>query len=115
MAAAFQGASDRTISGILECSEKTLRNRFLPELRKQRALRRLAIHSWQQAAAKKGNTTMLIWLGRQPEDRGGLGQQDQVTLGGDLDISRYSKEELQAIVTGKAKPLRKDEDGGKAG
>ena len=43
------------------------------------------------------------------------GQQDQVTRGGDLDISRYSKEELQAIVSGKAKPLRKDEDGGKAG
>jgi hypothetical protein len=39
-----------------------------------RAQRRLSIATWQMSYAKKGNGTMLVWLGKQPVDRGGLGQ-----------------------------------------
>lgn len=114
MAAAFQGSPDREIAAILGCSVATLQRKFSSELRKQRALRRLAWRSWQQAAAKKGNPAILIWMAKQSEEKGGLGQKDEVTLG-DIDMSKLSKEELQAIASGKARPRLKLEDGGKAG
>ena len=114
MAAAFQGSPDREIAGILGCAESTLRARFSAELRKQRALRRLAIRSWQQSAAKKGNPAMLIWLGKQPESKGGLGQRDEVTFGAGLDLDKLSDAELEAIASGKGRPRLKVEDGGKA-
>lgn len=114
LAAAFQGSPDREIAAILGCAESTLRARFSAELRKQRALRRMAIRSWQQAAAKKGNPAMLIWLGKQPESKGGLGQQDEVSFGR-MDMSKLSDAELEAIASGKARPRLKLEDGGKAG
>jgi hypothetical protein len=113
LAAAFAGASDRIIAGILGCAESTLRTRFSVELRKQRSLRQLAVLSWQQAAAKKGNPAMLIWIGKQPVEKGGLGQRDEVTLGGKPDWDAMSDAELEAIAKGTAKPRLRVERGGK--
>ena len=56
---------------------------------------------------------MLIWLGKQPESKGGLGQQDELTLG-KVDMSKLSDAELEAIASGKARPRLKLEDGGTA-
>ena len=114
LAAAYQGSPDREIARILGCAESTLRARFSAELRKQRALRQLAIRSWQQAAAKKGNPALLIWLGKQPESKGGLGQRDEVTFGAGIDLDKLTDAELEAIASGKAKPRLKIEDEAKA-
>lgn len=113
LAAAFNGSPDREIAAILGCSVDTLQRKFGGELRKQRALRRLAWRSWQQAAAKRGNPAILIWMAKQTEEKGGLGQKDEVTLG-DVDMSKMTKEELQAIASGKARPRLKVDNGGKA-
>jgi len=112
VAAAYHGASDRTIAAILGCAESTLKARFSASLRKQRALRQLAILSWQMAAAKKGVPSILIWLGKQPVEKGGLGQQDEVTLSALPGVEKMSDAELEAIVSGKARPRLTVERGG---
>lgn len=113
-AAAFQGVTDKVIAAILGCAVSTLQARFSGVLSKQRAMRRLAIASAQQRFALKGNPALLIWLGKQPVDKGGLGQRDEVTLGSLPDVKQMSDAELEAIASGKAKPRLKVSDGGKA-
>lgn len=111
--AAYNGASDRVLAGIFGCSVDTIIRHFGPIVRKQRALRQLAIASAQQKHALKGNPALLIWLGKQPVEKGGLGQRDEVTLG-NVDLAKLTDEELETIAAGKAKPRLKVEDGGKA-
>jgi hypothetical protein len=112
-AAAFQGSPDKEIAAIMGCSVDTLTRKFGGILSKQRAMRKLAIRAAQQRFALKGNPALLIWLGKQPDLKGGLGQQDEVTLGGQVDMTKLSDAELEAIASGKARPRLKVEDGGK--
>jgi len=113
-AAAYNGASDRVLAGLFGCSIDTVMRHFGQTIRKQRALRQLAISAAQQKYALKGNPALLIWLGKQPAEKGGLGQRDEVTLGGNIDMAKLTDEELEAIAAGKARPKLKLEDGGKA-
>lgn len=67
--------TEAEIASILGVSEKTLRSRpgFLPAYRKAREGGKMSLRREQFKKAEAGNTTMLIWLGKQH-----LGQSDQV-------------------------------------
>ena len=62
----------RRIAAVMNCDEKTLRNRFrdVIELGREAGLSKLQQRQWQ--AAMDGNITMMIWLGKQY-----LGQSDK--------------------------------------
>jgi len=66
------GCSNREIAAMLGVNEGTIRKRYSALLDKSRAERITVIRGWQYEAAKKGNVTMLIWLGKQD-----LGQSDK--------------------------------------
>ena len=62
---AGQGASNREIALSLGCDESVVRRRLRTELAKARAEVRIRLRQRQFDAAESGNTTMLIWLGKQ--------------------------------------------------
>jgi hypothetical protein len=53
------------IARILEVSEDTLNRRFAVEIAKGKENLKMSLRRWQLESAKKGNVTMLIWLGKQ--------------------------------------------------
>lgn len=67
------------IGYIVGCSVDTLENRFSESIKEGRARGRASLRRMQYEAAKKGNATMLIWLGKQL-----LGQRDAETLNASL-------------------------------
>lgn len=75
------GASNVDIAEMVGVDEKTIRNRFSEILAKSRAKRRTVIRGWQFDAAKNGNVTMLIWLGKQE-----LGQSDKQEHSGESTV-----------------------------
>lgn len=88
------------IAAILGISDRTLRNHpeFLPTYEKAREGGKMSLRRQQFKAAENGNTTMLIWLGKQF-----LGQRDQVRteIAGQLEITDpfdLSEEELAVIA-----------------
>lgn len=93
--AAFNGSPNPEIAAMLGCAESTLKRRFGPILRKQRALRKVAIRGYQMQAAKKGNPALLIWLGKQE-----LGQRDMIEFAPG-DIEKMTDEQLEAVASGK--------------
>ena len=101
MAAA--GGKNRDIAFSLGISERTLKRRFGPILTKRRADRRLGLARKQTTLALKGNVTMLIWLGKQPIDAGGLGQVDRVDFGVEPNWAQMSDAELDAWCAGKVR------------
>ncbi len=70
---AFVGATNQEIADFFGCSEKTIRNRCSEILSKSHADRKIKLRDMQWKAAEKGNTAMLIWLGKQH-----LGQSEKV-------------------------------------
>ncbi len=97
---ALEGATDRDLAAMLGVSVSTLQANFQAILCKQRALRRMAIRKAQFEAALKGNPALLIWLGKQSEERGGLGQADEATISGPIDYTKLSEVQLRAIAGG---------------
>jgi hypothetical protein len=75
---AAQGCTDLEIFAVLGCSKDTFYDRkksdpaFAEALKKGRAAGRVALRRLQWKQAIRGNTTMLIWLGKQL-----LGQTDK--------------------------------------
>jgi hypothetical protein len=67
------GCKSVEIAKMLGISVDTLDRRCAEELAKGRANLRVSLRRWQLEAAKKGNITMLIWLGKQY-----LGQTEKV-------------------------------------
>lgn len=67
------GCKNNEIAILLNCSADTIANRFSAELQKGRENLKMSLRRWQLEAAKKGNVTMLIWLGKQM-----LGQTDKI-------------------------------------
>jgi hypothetical protein len=65
------GASNREIADMVGCDESTIRDRFPAELTKARSQRKTKLRQLQWKAAEAGNTSMLIWLGKNE-----LGQSD---------------------------------------
>ena len=62
LASAGCGTSD--IALIAGCSERMLHKRFSKIIARARAERRWRLLDQQNAAAEKGNATILIWLGK---------------------------------------------------
>lgn len=58
-------ATDAEIASKLGISERTLQRRYGALLKSGRQEGRINLRAWQMTAAKKGNTAMLIWLGKQ--------------------------------------------------
>jgi len=102
--AAVGGATNRVIATLIGLSESALKIHFGPILTKRRAERRTAIARMQTKVALRGNVAMLIYLGKQPVDRGGLGQSDRLELGPKPDFTKWSTADLEAFVAGKLKP-----------
>ncbi len=65
------GCNNIEIADQFGCSVDTITNRFSDLLRKGRVILKTNLRQWQLSAAKGGNVTMQIWLGKQI-----LGQQD---------------------------------------
>ncbi len=76
------GCKNEEIADWFSCSTDTIENRFSGELTKGRAHIRMSLRRWQLDAAKAGNPTMLIWLGKQM-----LKQSDQI----DLQVSQKER------------------------
>jgi hypothetical protein len=72
---AQMGCKNTEIADYFGCHEETISNNFSDELAKGRAEIRMSLRQWQLKAAKEGNATMLIWLGKQM-----LGQKDNLEL-----------------------------------
>ena len=69
------GAKTQEIADHFGVSDDTISRRFAAELIKGRSDVRMSLRQWQLSVAKKGNPTMLIWLGKQM-----LGQQDKTEI-----------------------------------
>jgi hypothetical protein len=67
------GCKTTEIASVTGVSVDTLDRRFADEMAKGRDNLRVSLRRWQLEAAKKGNVTMLIWLGKQL-----LGQSDKI-------------------------------------
>jgi hypothetical protein len=63
------GCKTTEIAAIVGASVDTLDRRFAEEMNKGRNNLRCSLRRWQLDAAKKGNVTMLIWLGKQLLDQ----------------------------------------------
>jgi hypothetical protein len=66
------GCSEKEIGLLLGCSDDLLERRFAGALKRGRASRNSNLRKLQYEAAKAGNVTMQIWLGKQ-----WLGQKDK--------------------------------------
>lgn len=59
------GATNVEIAAFLRCHVDTITNRFSEMLGKSRGNMKVSLRRLQWAAAKRGDRTMLIWLGKQ--------------------------------------------------
>ena len=78
------------MAAVLNCDERTLRRRFARLIEKGKEEGKASLRRMQFKAAEGGNTTMMIWLGKNH-----LGQMDEsrVRFG---DVARLTDEELAA-------------------
>lgn len=97
------GCKVNEIAKLLEVSEDTLHRRFALELAKGKENLKMSLRRWQLEAAKKGNVSMLIWLGKQYlEQRDKL---DNVISGPDggavevKQVSNYDKLTVDELAT----------------
>ena len=60
------------IAAVVGCSVDTLERRFAETIKLGQEKGKTSLRRWQYLAAEKGNTAMLIWLGKQH-----LGQKDR--------------------------------------
>jgi hypothetical protein len=63
------GAKNTEIADFFGCSPDTIERRFAGELAKGRSNLKIKLRQWQLKAAEKGNSTMLVWLGKQMLDQ----------------------------------------------
>lgn len=109
LALAQRHCSVREIAAVVGVSEDTLYRRYAAVIKKGRADARWRLRDRQWQSAMAGNTTMLIWLGKQM-----LGQSDRLELtgadgdplfpedqgqqgAGGYDYSKLSVEELRDL------------------
>jgi hypothetical protein len=67
------GCTLEEIAVMCDCSERTLQRRATAAIAKGHERMKTSLRRWQYEKAKSGNTTMLIWLGKQF-----LGQRDKI-------------------------------------
>ena len=98
-ALAFKGATLDDMAIKLGCSLSTIKTRkkedpeFLAAIKRGESVRRLNLRDLQWDQAKKGNTTMLIWLGKNE-----LGQSDRQLIGEDPNNPFKSLQEETEIA-----------------
>lgn len=63
------GCKTVEIADYFNCDTDTITNRFSVELRKGRTALKTNLRQWQLAAARGGNSALLIWLGKQLLDQ----------------------------------------------
>ncbi len=66
---AFDGNKDACIAAIMGVSPETITDNYSKLLHKKRAERRAALRKRQMLQALHGDTTMLIWLGKNELDQ----------------------------------------------
>lgn len=71
------------MSHILGCSVDTLERRFADVINKGRNNGKMSLRRWQWEACKKGNSALLIWMGKQH-----LGQKEK--LESDISVEGIS-------------------------
>jgi hypothetical protein len=76
------GCKTTEIADYFGCSVDTIDRRFAEELKKGRANLRMSLRQWQLDAARNGNASLLIWLGKQMLD-----QKDQIDVSSDSPLS----------------------------
>lgn len=67
------------IAAFFHCSTDTIARRYAETIKEEREVGRSSLRKWQWDSARKGNTTMLIWLGKQY-----LGQTDKQVIEADV-------------------------------
>jgi hypothetical protein len=87
------GASNVDIGFVVGCSENVIRARFGEVVAKGKAERRNSLRSWQWKAARDGNVTMLIWLGKQM-----LGQSDKIETKSQV-TTQVDRDQQDAMLT----------------
>ena len=65
--------TNEEIASVVECHADTLADNFSEYLKKGRSRGKMSLRRMQWEKAQTGNTTMLIWLGKQM-----LGQKDKI-------------------------------------
>lgn len=86
----------KEIATIVGCSVDTLENRFSDTIKSAQDHGRSSLRRWQYHAAEKGNTTMLIWLGKQ-----WLGQSDKQEIQTkDVTVQQAMEQQLESRLTG---------------
>jgi hypothetical protein len=92
---AFAGCKNSEIAFILGCDDETLTNNYSRILDKKRAERKAKLRTAQTFKAMMGDTTMLIWLGKQE-----LEQTDKQMFDGNLrHTHQLSMEDLQGSLS----------------
>lgn len=99
------GASNVDIGYVLGCDEAQIRRRFAEIVAKGRAVRRNSLRKWQWKAAREGNITMLIWLGKQY-----LGQADKMETKADVHAKVAPAEQRAMLGNERALQLACDLD-----
>lgn len=91
---ALAGCKNSEIAFILGCDDETLTNNYSRILDKKRAERKAKLRTAQTLKAMMGDTTMLIWLGKQE-----LEQTDKQLFDGSLRHTyQLSMEDLQGAL-----------------
>lgn len=86
------------IASVVGCSVDTLERRFADIIKEGQNKGKTSLRRWQYQAAEKGNTAMLIWLGKQH-----LGQsekQEQIINTTKPIVLAYSAEGLKKASNG---------------
>lgn len=88
------GCTDEDIAAVAGCSRSTVQRTFDAQLKEGRASLRTRLRKAQVDSAMAGNTTMLIWLGKQY-----LGQRDKYdVIQSERDVKDMTDDELRAIL-----------------
>lgn len=101
---AYEGASNRDIAALLGVDHQTIANRFSPLLGKKRAERRLALRQMQWAKAEAGDSTMLIWLGKNELDQTDRASTDVTSGGEKIAFRGLSENELEMLAKHRGGP-----------
>ena len=82
------GCTNTEIAQFYGCDESLIRKSYSEFLTKGRAEGKTNLRKWQYNVAKKGNVTMLIWLGKQVlgQSENPMVMEDELVEGFDIEV-----------------------------
>jgi DNA-binding transcriptional MocR family regulator len=83
----------KEMSDILGVSVDTLERRYADLIKEAQSTGKMSLRRWQFQAAEKGNTSMLIWLGKQI-----LNQHEKIQHTTQNPLETKTDEELEKII-----------------